>query len=126
MKIYKIVFVISLVFFLFSCDNKIETERQENDNTNKFDIVAKLEMISGPHDLAVSGDYLFACINDKIDIIDISNINSPSKIVIFDDLEAGNDFEALFTDGNILYAGCTQTSGVYAIDISNPSSVSIS
>lgn len=123
---YKIVFILNIVLVLFSCDNKIETEPQDNNNTNKFDIVGKLEMTSGPHDLAVSGDYLFACINDKIDIIDISDVSSPTKVTSFDDLEAGNDFEALYIEGNTLFAACYQTSGVYAIDISNPNSVSIS
>ena len=109
-----------MAFLHFSCKKDISVSAE------KFEIVGKPELTSGPRDMAVSGDYIFVCLNDKIDIIDISNVNSPAMVATFDDLEAGNDFEALFIDGNILYAGCSQTSGVYAIDVSNPNSVFVS
>ena len=118
----KIILVILPVLLFFSCDKKNINQTE----TDKFDIIGSIEMTSGPHDLAVSGNYLFACLNDKIDIIDISDPANPNKTATFDDLEAGNDFEALFASGNTLFAGCTQTSGVYALDISNPASVTIS
>ncbi len=117
--------ILSLFIFLYSCDK--ETEKPEKPDKDKnFEIVGGLEMTSGPHDLAVKGSNVFACRDDKIYIIDISDVKSPVQAAVFDDLEAGNNFEALYLSGNTLYAGCKQTSGVYAINVSNPTSPSIS
>lgn len=100
-------------------------KNDESNDEKKFEIVGKLEMTGGPKDLAVSGNYLYACLDDKIHIIDISDVTQPVETGQFDDLLGGNNFESLFVYNNVLYAGCTQTSGVYALDISNPNNVSI-
>ncbi len=123
------VFLILVTVLIFSCKENTGTKENNgtkgNNGVNKFDIVGSLEMSSGPHDLAVKDNYLFACINDKIDVIDISDVSKPVKISTFDDLFEGNNFQSLYRQGNVLYAGCTQAAGVYALDISNPKSVEI-
>jgi len=114
--------LITIVMILFSCKKE---DINESDNANKFDIVGSLEMSSGPRDLAVKDHYVFAAIYDKIDVIDISDVTNPQKIASFDDLSEGNDFQCLYRQGNVLFAGCTQTAGVYALDISNPNDITI-
>ena len=92
MRKIQITLAVILSFTLASCDNEIiDIVDTPEDNAAKYDIVGSLEMTSGPHDMAVKDNFLFTCINDKINIIDISIISTPTELAIFDDLEAEED-----------------------------------
>lgn len=95
-----------------------------NDPTDAeiMDIVGSYEMSYGPHDLAVKDNFVFACRDDKIYVIDIQDVTLPVLVKTIDDLEAGNIFESLYISNNTLFAGCTATSSVYSFNITNPSS----
>jgi len=109
------------ISLFFSCQTEDINEVNNNDNTIEkiFDIVGQYEMNDGPHDLAVKGNYVFACRDDKIYVVDFSDKNNPKLVKTIDDLEQTNIFETLLIEGNVLYAGCTSSSGVYVIDITN-------
>ena len=118
-----LVFIIPVFIAAYFVGGKISDK--SNKNPKKFDIVGSLEMSSGPKDLAVKDNYLFACIGDKIEVIDISDVTKPKTIASFNDLSESNDFQSLYRQGNVLYAGCTRAGGVYALDISNPQKIKI-
>lgn len=96
-------------------------EDKEQQGGDMFDVAGVYEMDYGPYDIAMKDDYVFACRDDKIYVIDVSNVSDPEKVATYDDVERSNKFEALLVSGNTLYAGCTQSTGVYAIDVSSPS-----
>jgi len=126
---------LTILFFLasliFSCETQEESVDSNNNNNNNtgdakiYDVVGKLQMNYGPHAIAVSGNYAYAVRDDKMYIIDISDVTKPTLIKTLDDLEENNIFEVLAISGTTLYAGCTQSSGLYAIDISNPANATI-
>lgn len=119
---------LSLIFisllFLFACKKEDPNDPATPDPVvdQIFDIVGSYEMNYGPHALAVSGDYVFASRDDKIYVVNLSDPKNPNLVATINDLTATNDFESLLIEGNILYAGCTTTYGIYMYDISNPSS----
>lgn len=126
----RIIPFLTLSMFLFACElTDPAIDDNPNDDTpqvvNVFDIAGELELPDGPHDLAVKGNYVFACRDDKVYIVDVNDVAEPLLVKTFDDLESNNTFETLLVKGNTLYAGCTSSSGLYVIDISNPLSPSI-
>ena len=129
MKMIKYLLGLFLILFALSCEVVDETPDEDEDpdvtEPGYMDIAGVFEMNYGPHDLAVSGKNVFACRDDKIYVIDLSDVKNPKQIAVFDDLEAGNGFSALCINNNILYAGCTSTATIYSINISTPTSLTI-
>jgi len=125
----KFLLLIIGLLILFACnppDDNINNPPDDDTVTVEiFDIVGQFDMNDGPHALAVKGDYVFACRDDKIFVVDISNVATPELVTTIDDLTKSNIFETLLIVDNTLYAGCTSSSGVYIIDITNPASPSI-
>lgn len=119
-----------LVVLFSSCETE-DTNDTDNQNnapadTAAFELVGSYEMNYGPHDLAVTGQYVFACRDDKIYVISLSDVSNPTLLTTIDDLENSNTFESLLIDGNTLYAGCAATSTIYLINIADPASPFIS
>lgn len=129
MKFTSYIFCTFLVFTIFSCEKEPQDPVDDDDNpvpAQVFDLVGQLQLTDGPHDLIVSGNYVFACRNDIISVIDISNVAAPVLLTQINDLTQTNNFECLVMgNNNILYAGCTSVGGVYMIDVSNPASPQI-
>jgi len=110
-------------FLAIAACTKTEPIEEEDPDVTEFeifDIVGQYNMNDGPHDLAIKGNYVFACRDDKIFVVDISDVSNPKLVKTLDDLEKNNIFEGLLVEGNLLYAACTASSGVYVIDITNP------
>ncbi|MGV3630808.1 MAG: hypothetical protein ACO1O6_06365 [Bacteroidota bacterium] len=127
--ISSIMFFALAVFALVSCEKEPQDPEDEDDDpvaAQVFDIVGQLQLNEGPHDLLVSGNYVFACRNDVISVIDITDVKAPVLITEINDLTENNTFESLaLGSNNVLYAGCTSAGGIYMINIANPSSPQI-
>ena len=124
----RMVYPLILLLILMSCeteDNDTNNENTEENTTELFDIVGYLELTDGPHDLAIKGSILYACRNDQVQIIDISDVTNPVLKTPYNDLENLNIFETMLISGNTLFLGCTQSSGIYALDITEPLDPSI-
>jgi len=104
-----------------SCDSEdpIVDEEEEMTLPEKFDVVGVFEMNDGPTDLAVKDNFAFAGRDDKIYVIDLSNVNSPALIATIDDVQNTNIFQQLLVEGDYLYAACSGSSGIYVIDVAN-------
>lgn len=126
-RMKKMFLLILPLIYLMACTPVEEEPTDEEQPTvpKIFDIVGQFDMNDGPHALAVKGSYVFASRDDKIYIVNVSDVTKPVSAGVIDDLENANIFEALLIEGNTLYAGCTSTGGVYVIDVSNPASPSI-
>ncbi len=128
MKFTHYIFCSFIAFMFLSCEKEPQDPDEDNDPVpaQVFDIVGQLQLDEGPHDILVSGSYVFACRNDVISVVDISDPASPVLVTQINDLTEVNTFESLVLgNNNILYAGCTTLGGVYMIDISNPFSPQI-
>lgn len=115
-------FLIFSFLAIVACTKTEVIEEEDPDVTEFeiFDIVGQYNMNDGPHDLAIKGNYVFACRDDKIFVVDITDVTKPVLVKTIDDLENANIFESLLIEGNTLYAGCTSAGGVYVFDITNP------
>jgi hypothetical protein len=114
------------LFILNSCTKEApQNEEPKPEEPELLSIVGKYDMNDGAHALAIKGNYVFASRDDKIFVVDVTDVTNPKAVKTIDDLENNNIFEALLVQGNLLYAGCTSTGGIYVIDITNPESPSI-
>lgn len=114
-KIFLFLFTISIII---SCTK--DPDIIDPIDLEIMDIAGVYEMNYGPHDLAIKDNFVFACRDDKIYVIDISDVALPVLVKTIDDLEAGNIFESLYISNNTLFAGCTSTSSIYSYNITSP------
>jgi hypothetical protein len=123
-------FILSFVFLFSACEiAENDTENpdpiDENSDVEKMEIAGVYEMSYGPHALAVVGNYVYAARDNQIFVVNISDPANPMLENTITDLEANNAFKALHISGNILFAGCTESSSIYMLDVSNPADASI-
>lgn len=110
-------------FFLLSigCEETAELpeeeQPQQEETHKKFDVVGIYQMDYAPFDMVVKDNFVFACRDDKIYVIDLTNPEQPVLAATFDDQEKSNDFQALLVQDNILFAGCASTQLIYAINV---------
>jgi len=113
MKIPKLFLFGLIALGVFSC-NYIKYER-----TEVMEIVAKINLDRRPEYLGVKDSCVYACLQDSIAVVDVSNPAKPNIVTYLQDWENHNYFEAILVVDNILYAACSDVFGIYSIDISN-------
>ncbi len=122
----KLILMLAFFALFLSCEDTKDPVDNENPPAVEYmDLMGGLELDNGPHDLAVKDNFVFACRDDKIYLIDIADGATPVLIGVLDDLENSNNFETLLVDGNLMYAGCTSLSAIYVFDISDPENTQV-
>ena len=121
-----------LTFLILSCllvfaacktepDDPVDPGNDPN-STEKFETVGVYEMDLGPTEIKVNGNYVYACRDDKVYILNISNPASPTLALAYDDEDEENTFEGMAFNGDYLYVACSALQGIYVLNISNPAS----
>lgn len=116
--------IILTVTFLSSCEKEPSPDPTPDSDPTEvqlFDQVGFLGLPDGPHDIVVNGNYAYACRNDVISVIDLTDVTAPVLVSEINDATNTNTFESMvISSSNILYASCTTLGAIYMIDISDP------
>lgn len=79
--------------------------------------------LSAPKGVAVKDDYLFVADVNKVVVYNLNETSDQPQVIVFPE---GNDFVSdLAIIGNVLLAAVTNTSSIYALDISNPAQIDV-
>ena len=79
--------------------------------------------LSAPKGMAVKDNYLFVADVNKLLVYNLNKTSAQPQAIVFPE---GNDFVSdLAIVGNVLLAAVTNTSSIYALDISNPAQIDV-
>ena len=79
--------------------------------------------LSAPKGMAVKDDYLFVADVNKVVVYNLNETSDQPQVISFPE---GNDFVSdVAIVGNVLLAAVTNTSSIYALDISNPAHIDV-
>ena len=79
--------------------------------------------LSAPKGMAVKDDYLFVADVNKVVVYNLNETSGQPQVIPFPE---GNDFVSdVAIVGNVLLAAVTNTSSIYALDISNPAQIDV-